>query len=187
MPVGWVSMSFKKRKQSIVTKKGDKGYTYVYSGDKLPKDDLNLEVVGTIDELCSFLGMAKSLIIDKTGENVLERIQKDLFTIGDQISGMGSKNLKRRKITSNNIKYLEDKIEKLEKRFPFKNFVLAGDNLVSSVLHVSRTVARRLERRVVALRNKEKLRNKNILVYLNRLSDLIFLLACRYSSEKIDN
>jgi len=100
---------------------------------------------------------------------------------------MGSKNLKRRKITSNNIKYLEDKIEKLEKRFPFKNFVLAGDNLVSSVLHVSRTVARRLERRVVALRNKEKLRNKNILVYLNRLSDLIFLLACRYSSEKIDN
>ena len=179
-------MSVKEKKQDIVTKKGDEGYTYVYSGDFLRKDDLRLEVVGTMDELCSFLGMAKSLIKDKSGKNILEKIQKDLFNLGSQISGLGFKNLKR-KISSRNIRYLEDRIVKLEKRFPFKNFVLPGDNLVSSTLHVVRTVARRLERRVVALRNKEKFRNKNILIYLNRLSDLLFLLACRYSSEKIDN
>ena len=179
-------MSIKRRKQSIVTKKGDRGYTYVYSGDKLGKDDLSLEVVGTMDELCSFLGMAKSLIKDKGGKDILERIQRDLFILGTQISGLGSKKSKRM-IASKNIQYLEQKIEELEKRFPFKDFVLPGDNLVSSILHVSRTVARRLERRAVALRNKERLRNKNILIYLNRLSDLIFLLACRYSSEKIDN
>jgi len=79
---------------------------------------------------------------------------------------------------------LEDKIEKLEKRFPFKDFVLPGDNLVSSTLHIGRTVARRLERRVVALRNKEKFKDKNIIIYLNRLSDLMFLLAIQYSSKR---
>jgi len=170
------------RRQSIVTKKGDRGYTYPYSGDKLSKDDLRLEVVGTMDELCSFLGMAKSLVKDKSGKNILRKIQKDLFTLGTQISGLGSKKLKRR-ITSKNIRYLEDRIKKLEKRFPFKDFVLPGDNLVSSTLHVARTITRRLERRAVTLRNKGKFKSKNILVYLNRLSDLIFLLACRYSPE----
>ena len=179
-------MSIKRRKQSIVTRKGDKGYTYVYSGDKLSKDDLRLEVTGTMDELSSFLGMAKSLIKNKDGKDILDKVQKDLFILGSQVSGVGSKKLKR-EITSKNIRYLENEIEKLEKRFPFKKFVLAGDNLVSSTLHIARTVARRLERRVVALGNKEKYRNKNILVYLNRLSDLLFLLACQYSSEKIDN
>ncbi len=171
------------RKQSIVTRKGDKGYTYAYSGDKLSKDDLRLEVTGTMDELCSFLGMAKSLVEDKSGRNILEKIQRDLFSLGTQISGLNSKKLKR-KIASGNIGYLEDKIESLEKRFPLKNFVLPGDNLISSTLHVARTVARRLERRVIALRNTEKLKDKDILIYLNRLSDLVFLLACRYSSEK---
>lgn len=176
----------KNKRQSIVTGKGDEGYTYVYSGDKLRKDDLKLEAVGTMDELCSFLGMAKSLVKDKSGRDILEKIQRDLFTIGGQISGLNSKRLKRG-ITFGNIQYLEKRIEKLEKRFPFKDFVLPGDNLVSSVLHVSRTVTRRLERRVVTLRDKEKFNNKNITIYLNRLSDLIFLLACRYSSGKINN
>ena len=179
-------MSSKRRKQSIVTRKGDEGYTYVYSGDKLSKDDLRLEVTGTMDELSSLLGVAKSLIKDKSGKDILEKIQRDLFILATQISGLGSKKLKTR-ITTMNIRYLEDKIEELEKRFPFRNFVLAGDNLVSSTLHVVRTVVRRLERIVVALRNKEKFRNRNILIYLNRLSDLMFLLAYRYSSEKIDN
>lgn len=171
------------RKQSIVTRKGDKGYTYVYSGDKLSKDDLRLEVTGTMDELCSFLGMAKSLIEDKSGRNILEKIQRDLFSLGTQISGLNSKKLKR-KIASGDIGCLEDEIESLEKRFPLKNFVLPGDNLISSTLHVARTVARRLERRIVTLRNKEKFKDKDILIYLNRLSDLVFLLACRYSSKK---
>ena len=180
-------ISINMRKESIVTKAGDKGYTYVYSGDKLSKDDLRLEVVGTMDELCSFLGMAKSLIKDKTERNILEKIQRDLFNLGSQISGLGSDNLIKRKIISKDIWYLEQKIAELEKSFTFKDFVLPGDNLVSSTLHVARTVARRLERRVVALRNKEKLKNKNILVYLNRLSDLIFLLALRHSAKRVDN
>ena len=181
----YLTMPIKKRKQSIVTKKGDQGYTYLSSGDKLSKDDLRLEVMGTMDELSSFLGMAKSLVKDKKDRNILEKIQRDLFILGTQISVLNFKKLKRG-VTSKNIGYLENEISRLEKRFVFNNFVLAGDNLVSSTLHIARTVARRLERRMVTLRNKEKFRNKNILVYLNRLSDLMFLLACRYSSEKMD-
>ena len=171
-----MSILVARNKQGIVTKKGDGGYTYVYSGDKLSKDDLKLEAVGTMDELSSFLGMAKSLVKDKRGKNILEKIQKDLFNLESQISGMDSRKLKS-KISSRNIRYLEDRIKKLEKKFPFKDFVLSGGNLVSSVLYITCSIARRLERRIVALRNKEKLKAKNILIYLNRLSDLLFLLS----------
>jgi len=177
-------MSDKKRKKSIVTKKGDAGYTYVYSGEKLRKDDLRIEAVGTIDELSSFMGMAKSLVKDKNLRDILEKLQRDLLVLGTQISGLNSKKSKRR-ITSRHTKYLEGKIEELEKRFSFENFVLPGDNLVSSTLHVVHTVARRLERRVVALKNKTEFEDKNVLVYLNRLSDLFFLLACECSCEQI--
>ncbi|MEA3560419.1 MAG: cob(I)yrinic acid a,c-diamide adenosyltransferase [Candidatus Omnitrophota bacterium] len=173
-------MLIKKRKQSIITKKGNKGYTYLSSGDKLSKDDLRFEAAGTMDELSSFLGMAKSLVKDKKDRNILEKIQRDLLIIGAQISVLNFKKLKRG-LTSKNVGYLENEISRLEKRFVFNNFVLAGDNLVSSSLHIARAVARRLERRVITLKNKEKFRNENILVYLNRLSDLIFLLAYRYS------
>ena len=171
-------------KQGIVTKRGDQGYTYVYSGDKLGKDDLKLEAIGTMDELNSFLGMAKSLVRDEKGKNILEKIQKDLFNLESQISGMGSGKSKS-KISLQNTRYLEDRIKKLERRFPFKDFVLPGNSLVSSVLYITCSITRRLERRVVALKNKEKFKAKNVLIYLNRLSDLIFLLACKYDSESL--
>jgi len=176
-------MSNKERKKSIVTKKGDAGYTYVCSGEKLRKDDLRIEAVGTIDELSSFMGMAKSMVEDKNLRDILEKLQRDLLILGTQISGLNSKKLKR-KITSRHTRYLEGKIEELEKKFSFENFVLTGDDLVSSTLHVVHTVARRLERRVVALKNKTEFEDKNVLVYLNRLSDLIFLLACQCSCEQ---
>ncbi len=168
------------KRKSIVTKIGDNGYTYPYSGDKLSKSDLKLEVVGTMDELVSFLGMAKSLIKNKKDKNLVEKIQKNLFVLGSQISGLNSKKLKKR-ITSKHIAYLEHEIEKLEEKFSFKDFILPGDNLVSSTLHVTRAIIRRLERRTVAFKNKTKFKNKNILIYLNRLSDLLFLLAYKYS------
>jgi cob(I)alamin adenosyltransferase len=176
-------LSDKKRKKSIVTRRGDAGYTYVHSGEKLRKDDLRLEAVGTIDELGSFIGMAKSLVKDKNLRDILKKLQRDLLILGTQISGLNSKKLKR-KITSKYTRYLESKIEELEKKFSFENFVLPGDDLVSSILHVVHTVARRLERRVVALKSKTEFEDKNVLVYLNRLSDLFFLLACECSCEQ---
>ncbi len=167
---------------SIVTKKGDKGYAYALSGHKLPKDDLRLEAAGTIDELSSFLGMAKSLIRDEGGKDILKRVQNNLFIVGGRISG-GSSQKSGRNSLFKYVKYLEKEIGKLEKKYHFRNFVLPGNNLCSATLHVVRTIARRLERRVVALRNKEGIEDDDILIYLNRLSDLLFLLACRYSSE----
>ena len=171
-------------KQSIVTKKGDRGYTYAYSGDKLSKDDLKLETIGTIDELNSFVGMAKSLIKDEKDKNILEKIQKDLFNLESQISGIGSGKPKS-KISLKNVQYLEQIIKKIEKRFPFKDFVLPGNSVASSVLFITCSITRRMERRVVALEHKEKFKAKNILIFLNRLSDLVFLLACKYHNESL--
>jgi len=173
----------RKIKRSIVTKRGDEGYSYVYSGAKLRKDDLRFEAVGTIDELSSFLGLAKSLIKKKNGKDILERIQRNLFVLGSEISALDSKKTKS-KFNSNYIRYLEKRIEALERGIIFKDFVLVGDNLISSILHITRTIARRLERRVVALKSAEGFKNKNILIYLNRLSDLMFLLAYKYSFKK---
>jgi len=116
-------MSNKKRKKSIVTRKGDAGYTYVHSGNKLRKDDLRIEAIGTIDEFSSFIGMAKSLVEDKNLKDILEKLQRDLLILGTQIYGLGFKKSKR-KITSRHTRYLEGKIEELEKKFSFENFVL---------------------------------------------------------------
>ena len=104
-------------KQGIVTKRGDQGYTYVYSGDKLGKDDLKLEAIGTMDELNSFLGMAKSLVRDEKGKNILEKIQKDLFNLESQISGMGSGKSKSKKVPVQHVQevlsllFLEEGVE----------------------------------------------------------------------------
>jgi len=175
------------KKKSIVTGKGDEGYTYTRSGRKLRKDDINLEVVGTIDELSSFIGLAKSLLKDRSTKNVLKKIQKDLLVLGTQFSGETIKKLKE-KIGIKNIKYLEKKINELEKNLTLENFVLTGDDLTSSALHIVHTITRRLERRVVTIASKKEFDNKNtknILIYLNRLSDLFFLLACKCSCKEI--
>jgi cob(I)alamin adenosyltransferase len=176
-------MAIRVGQKSVVTKKGDTGYTYAYSGYRLGKDDLRIETIGRMDELNAFLGMAKSLMKDKNGKTILEKIQNDLFVMETQFSGEGYKKVEKH-ISSENIAHLEDDIKRLEKKFRFIGFVIPGDNLLSSVLHVARTIARRIEHEMVFLRNKKITKGKNILIYLNRLSDLLFLLACRYSFKK---
>lgn len=176
-------MSDKKKKKSIVTGKGDTGYTYTRAGEKVRKDDISLEVVGTIDELSSFVGLAKSLIKDQNIKNILKRIQEDLLVLGTQFSKRDYE--KSKEIFSfDHIKYLEKEIGELEKNLTFENFVLTGDDLASSALHILHTITRRLERRAVTLIDKTKFDDKNVLIYLNRLSDLFFLLACKCSCKE---
>jgi cob(I)alamin adenosyltransferase len=172
------------KKKSIVTGKGDEGYTYTRSGEKIRKDDIRLEVTGTIDELSSFIGLAKSLVKHPPLKDILRKIQKDLLVLGAQVSGEIPKKLKE-KINIKHIQYLEETINELEKNLRFANFVLTGDDLTSSALHIDHTVARRLERRVITLTNQTDLDDKNVLIYLNRLSDLFFLLACKCSCKEI--
>jgi len=171
---------------SIVTKTGDKGTTSLYFGGRIRKDDPRVEFYGTIDEACSFLGMSKNLIKDKKVKKLIEEIQRDLFVIGAEAATKYRfvKKLKKR-ISGSYVKRLEGIIKDLEGKNMFKEccFYIPGEDLLSSTLDVTRTVVRRAERKAVTLRNKKILRNQYILIYLNRLSDLLYLLSRAYEKK----
>lgn len=165
---------------SITTKKGDKGFTFLCGGAKVTKDDIRIDICGGLDELNSFLGVSKVIVKTKDIKDLLEGIQRDLFVIGSEISTplTATKRLKNT-VKYKSIQKLQQHINALENKKVIKDkcFSLPGGSLASSILDVARTIARRLERRVVTLNRKKLLKNKNILVYLNRLSDLLYLLA----------
>lgn len=164
----------------IVTKKGDKGKTSLYFGGRVPKDHPRVELCGALDELSSFLGVAKSLLKDKESRAWIEDAQKDLVMIAAEAATaprfLGR--LKKR-TQKKDAERLEHQIASLEARSHKKIFCFSipGQCLVSSCLDVSRTIARRAERRAVSLLKKKQFKNRDILVYLNRLSDLLYLLA----------
>lgn len=165
---------------SIVTKKGDKGRTSLFLGGGVAKDDPRVELDGTLDELCSFLGVAKSLAKRKSLKIRLESFQRDLFVIGAEVAtAVPFLDKLSKRINKSDIGRLEKFIEELEKkRKPAERvFCLPGKNLLSGLLDVARTMARRAERRTVAAFKKRLVKNPSILVYLNRLSDLLYLLA----------
>ncbi len=165
---------------SIVTKKGDLGKTFLYNGRKVSKSHVLVEACGEIDELSSYLGAAKSIAKRKKVKRIIEVVQKDLLLVGSEIS-CGSKKIVNSKINIGTlqIKYIENLIKSIEKQnvFSGKKFCLSGKNLSSSMLDIARSVARRAERKIVVLVGKKKINNINMIVYLNRLSDFIYLLA----------
>lgn len=164
----------------ITTKKGDGGQTSLYPCGIVAKDHPRIELVGALDELGSFLGMARCLIHEKAVSDCVRAVQKDLFLLGAEAatSGASLKKLKKR-IGVREIKRLESYIGRLEAKPPLKKlcFNISGKTLVSSSLDVARTIARRAERRAVTLTRKGSLENPSLLVYLNRLSDFLYLLA----------
>jgi ATP:cob(I)alamin adenosyltransferase len=164
---------------AITTKKGDKGFTYLYWGGKVSKDNIRVEAYGTLDELCSFLGLAKSLIGEKRNKKLIESIQKDLFVIGAELATKAQFLGKlEKRISSADVKKLDKILSFLEKTRTFTEccFYLPG-NVISSSLDIARTVCRRAERRIVAMKEKGLLLNNSAVIYLNRLSDLLYLLA----------
>jgi cob(I)alamin adenosyltransferase len=167
----------------ITTKKGDKGTTSLYWGGRISKDNIRVATYGTIDELCAHLGVCKSLVKHKRLKKLIETIQHDLFFISAELATKTQflHRLKTR-IDKSFTSRLEQIINELESKKRFKEccFYLPGENFISSTLDVARTVARRAEREVVTLKKKNILRNSYILVYLNRLSDLLYLLGRRY-------
>ena len=167
------------RKASIVTKKGDKGMTDLYCAGRVLKDDIRCEACGTVDELCSFLGLAKSMIIQKKAKVVIDKIQKDLFILGSEIAVNPDKtSMLKERIDASYVKDIENVIYQIEKKTVMQHrFIVPGKNKSSAILDICRTVARRLERRIVTLKDKHLLRNKYILKYINRISDLLYLLA----------
>jgi len=164
----------------IYTKTGDKGKTSLFGGKKVWKDDLRIRSYGTVDELNSILGVAVTEIKNKELKQILSSIQHELFNLGSDLASpeyKGSKNFFIPRINKFNTKHLEELIDKIDaKLLPLKNFILPGGLKGAALLHHARTVCRRAERGVVSLAKVEEV-NSEIKIYLNRLSDLLFVLA----------
>ncbi|MCX5665860.1 MAG: cob(I)yrinic acid a,c-diamide adenosyltransferase [Candidatus Omnitrophica bacterium] len=165
---------------SIVTKTGDKGKTSLYCGTRVDKDDIRVEICGALDELSSFLGMAKNASKDKNTKRVVHSIQKELIALCAEAatSAAGSSKIKKR-ASKSSISILEREIDRLEGKCAtrMRSFCIPGKGAASSALDVARAIARRAERRSVTLQKKGMVKNPNIAIYLNRLSDLLYLLA----------
>lgn len=144
------------------------------------KDHLRVEACGSVDELCAFLGMGKSLIAGKGRKELVDAIQRDLFLIGAEVvTQTKSLNVLKERIGTAHVRRLEKHIEGLERRGVARegSFYLPGEDFVSSTIDVARVLARRVERMFVRLAKRGVVKNRRIVVYLNRLSDLLFLLA----------
>ena len=160
----------------IYTKTGDDGKTSLFDNTRVWKSNARIMSYGAIDELNSTLGIAISLDIDSKIKDVLVRIQNDLFIVGSDLANPDMSNTKIR-TTEKMVEFLEKTIDVFEAELDELNsFILPGGTLLASVLHLSRTVARRAETHVVALSQNEEI-TKQSSVYLNRLSDLLFVLA----------
>ncbi|MBI5476773.1 MAG: cob(I)yrinic acid a,c-diamide adenosyltransferase [Ignavibacteriales bacterium] len=162
----------------IYTKTGDKGETSLFGGRRVAKDSLRIDAYGTIDELNSILGVCRSLNDQPEIDSVLERIQQDLFVVGSELAmDEISKKSSIRLISNEEVKSLEKYIDSFElKLVPLKNFILPGGNQTAATIHFARTVCRRAERLIVNLSHKEIIREL-LLIYINRLSDLLFVIA----------
>jgi cob(I)alamin adenosyltransferase len=166
-------------KKSITTKSGDKGMTSLLGGARIRKDHIIVKTCAELDMLCSFLGLAKSLSEEGRCKKLLESLQKDLYTICAEVACEKrlAEKLKKR-IDKTHIKKLEDRICNLESRFKIKKcFTLPGESSVSALLDVARAACRSAEINIVTLKNKKLLHNNHIPVYVNRLSDLLYLLS----------
>src|SRR5919204_2968626 len=170
----------------IYTKKGDRGETGLIGGKRISKDDPRIIAYGSIDELNSSLGLSISLLNLKSMTlfsdliNVLTQIQNDLFTVGSDLADPRyntESEYKALRTEEKMASYLESAIDKFETELtPITFFILPGGSIESSSLHLSRSIARRAETAVVTL-SKEQTINPTIIIYLNRLSDLLFVIA----------
>ncbi len=168
----------------IYTKTGDRGDTSLYGGQRVPKDALRIEAYGTVDELNSVLGLARAENTDTHIDGILEAIQNDLFELGADLATPQS--VERGKVTrmeSRDVQGLEKVIDDLQERLkPLRSFILPGGSPVAARIHFARTVCRRAERTVVRLSRNEDI-GDTVMIYLNRLSDLLFVLA-RYANAR---
>ena len=160
----------------IYTKTGDDGKTSLFDNTRVWKSNGRIMSYGAIDELNSTLGIAISLDSDSKIKNILIKIQNDLFIVGSDLANPDMSNTKIR-TTQKMVEFLEETIDNFEKDLADLNsFILPGGTLLASILHLSRTIARRAETYVVELSQNEQI-SKTASVYLNRLSDLLFVLA----------
>ena len=160
----------------IYTKTGDDGTTGLQSNSRVKKSHPRIIAYGTIDEANAILGIALSYELDEDIAVLLNLIQNELFIIGSDLSNPNLK-VEKNRVTSEMIYNLEKNIDKYEEELsPLTNFILPGGNIIASQFHHIRTVIRRAETCIVLLNEQEKI-NSNCIKYVNRLSDLFFVLG----------
>ena len=162
----------------IYTGKGDEGYTSLLGGSRVSKDDLQIEAYGTVDELNSWIGTLAVEPLLGTYKPLLQSIQHRLFDMGSILAkGERASLMSLPSISEEHIQLLEDAMDGMTAALPeLTSFILPGSGQVNAKTHVGRTVCRRAERRVVALNQFEAI-DSLILIYLNRLSDFLFVLG----------
>jgi len=169
----------------IYTKTGDKGKTSLFGGKRVSKNSQRIEAYGTIDELNSFIGLTITEVSDSDVRDLLIKIQNQLFILGSDLATpktIKTSKLKIQRVTAKFYKDIEKEIDHYDSKLEnLKNFILPGGIKGAALLHICRTVTRRAERRVVVLNDTVKI-GDNIIIFLNRLSDLFFVLA-RYENQ----
>lgn len=168
----------------IYTRTGDSGQTSLLGGTRVPKHHLRIECYGTTDELNSWIGLVRSGFEDNHVELVLDTIQNNLFVIGSHLAADPTKpNIKIPELNERDITMLEDEMDAMDKQLPaLKNFILPAGSTVVAHCHIARCVCRRAERLVTHLSETEQVQ-QGALIYLNRLSDYLFVLG-RYIAHQ---
>lgn len=161
------------RLSKIYTRTGDDGSTGLTDGSRVPKHSLRMEAIGTVDELNCHIGMLISTLEAGDDTRLLQGIQNDLFDLGGELSMPGHCLLAESKVTA-----LEGALDHINEALPaLKNFILPGGSVAASQCHLARAVCRRAERIIGALQAESADINPASLSYINRLSDLLFVLA----------
>jgi len=172
-------MASKVRKSPLYTRQGDNGTTSLFGGQRVDKDHPRVEALGSLDELNSALGLAMSLMRQRRALVLLKEVQADLFDLGAELASPGGD---RCLLPQGRVEALERAIDEYDaKTPPLKKFVLPGGAPAAAALHLARAICRRAERKVVALSHREQV-HPEVMIYLNRLSDLLFALA-RYVNK----
>ncbi len=169
----------------IYTKTGDKGYTSLIGGTRVPKHHLRIESYGTVDELNSYIGLIRDQFIAEHHREVLKQIQDRLFTIGASLAADPKKSrMVIPDLHLEDIELLEKEIDTMTEQLPeLKHFILPGGNTTVSYCHLARCVCRRAERVTVHLAEESTVDEK-VNIYLNRLSDYLFTLARKLGNEQ---
>jgi cob(I)alamin adenosyltransferase len=175
----------------VYTKTGDEGTTALFGGTRVPKHHMRIESYGTVDELNSYIGLIRDQDFNPSYKNILIEIQDRLFTVGailatppeKEVLKNGEKRLKNLGIIESDIELLEKEIDNMEESLPpMTHFVLPGGHTTVSYCHIARCVCRRAERLATHL-NEIEPTDAYVLKYLNRLSDYLFVLARKLSSD----
>jgi cob(I)alamin adenosyltransferase len=167
----------------IYTRTGDDGTTGLIGGKRVTKDSPRIEACGSLDELNASIGVVRSQNLPEDVDRILHLVQEILFRIGSELASPEESDRRSPGLEDKDVRNLETEIDAFESGLtPLKRFILPGGTIAGAQLHLIRTLARRTERRCVSLARTENL-NSQILRYLNRLSDLCFVLA-RYLNQQ---